>query len=188
MFNLFESVVVFVFENLIKKSRFVFDSMQASLLYHYKKTKDRTIIEMMLVIAIIRYKQITDKKVSLSFEVDPEDTKGVEGRVFGYASPTVDQMVRVSFDINNIEKSIENNEINIDKDDSGFSIYQIALHELWHVKQFSYLFDKGGIDLVKSVLEKEKEFEYGQGPLELGAIRYQNSNTMDKQNLERLLV
>jgi hypothetical protein len=61
------------------------------------------------------------------------------------------------------------------------------LHEFWHYRQFQYLIEKGGFDLVNKVLYIDSLYDYGSSPLEEGAHNYGNSLGFKKQDFKELL-
>jgi hypothetical protein len=66
-------------------------------------------------------------------------------------------------------------------------IYSVILHEIWHSIQFRFLFEKGGLGLLKQILGAESRYYYGDSPLERGAYAYGNSYGRVRQNLNELL-
>ena len=140
----------------------------------------------MLYLTMLRYYSDGINKISINF-VENELEKSGNMVTEGMARITKTGDVSITFDIDNIVCFLEKGSIDIN-DYSGFCIYQIALHEIWHARQFTYLFNKGGSELINLVREREEKFEYPKGPIEQGAFRYSDSNTKDKQNLEELLV
>lgn len=63
----------------------------------------------------------------------------------------------------------------------------VLLHEFWHYRQFQYLMEKGGLDLVNKVLYIDSLYNYGSSPLEEGANNYGNSLGFKKQDFKELL-
>jgi hypothetical protein len=56
--------------------------------------------------------------------------------------------------------------------DLYFALKVLVDHELYHVTQLRYIYCKYGYEGVTKIMDKEKEYEYGKGPLESGAIQY----------------
>lgn len=69
----------------------------------------------------------------------------------------------------------------------GPIVAMLIMHEFWHYRQFSYLIEKGGIDLVNRVLEIDSLYNYGYSPLEMGANNYGCSLGFEKQDFQELL-
>jgi hypothetical protein len=87
--------------------------------------------------------------------------------------------------VNELTQYLETNKI--DKRRGIDLIYSVVLHEIWHSVQFKFLFEKGGLGLLKQVLNAESKYQYGESPLERGAYSYGNSFGKNKQNLNELL-
>ena len=182
---IFRLIVSFVLKTF-KNSQRIFNFIQYGLFTSYIRTKDKDTIKAMLYLTMMRYYSDGIDKITINF-VENELAKSNNMVTGGMASITKTGEVSITFDIDNIVYFLEKGSIDIN-DYSGFCIYQIALHEIWHVRQFTYLFNKGGSELINLVREREEKFEYPKGPIEQGAFRYSDSNTKDKQNLEELLV
>jgi hypothetical protein len=52
------------------------------------------------------------------------------------------------------------------------SVWMNVSHEVYHCKQFIWIAEHYGIESVYDALEKEKNYRYGEGPLERGAYNY----------------
>ena len=80
--------------------------------------------------------------------------------------------------------------INRDSKISSYDLFTILdglmMHEIWHAHQFRYIYDKHGNQEVIDVCSREKEYPYGEGPLESGAVLYSKSNGSKKQNLKEV--
>ncbi len=78
--------------------------------------------------------------------------------------------------------------VNREKEVSSSQIFDILdgliMHEIWHAHQFRYIYDTHGNQEVINVCRREKEYPYGEGPLESGANAYRWSYGTDKQDLK----
>ena len=45
-------------------------------------------------------------------------------------------------------------------------------HEIYHVRQFRWLYQRGGYEAVSKALEEEHKYNYSEGPIERGACNY----------------
>jgi hypothetical protein len=63
----------------------------------------------------------------------------------------------------------------------------MMMHEIWHTKQFRFVLDNGGLSLLQRVADMEGNYQYSEGPLEVGANEYAASMGKKKQDLNRFL-
>ena len=80
----------------------------------------------------------------------------------------------------------EINRVNRKHWDTGITAAAAILHEFWHYRQFTYLIEKGGVEMATDVLESENDFLYGESPLEIGAFEYGFSLGLIEQDLEEI--
>ena len=71
----------------------------------------------------------------------------------------------------------------MDKQDWLNEIDRMLKHEFWHCEQFRWLYDHGGLDVLKRANDADLNAGYPKGVLERGAIDYSENNI--EQDFER---
>lgn len=98
-----------------------------------------------------------------------------KAKVFGF-----DLGLKIEINVNLIAGYLEN-----EGEDKAIEMARRFIrHEYFHVYQYKWLLKHGGIDAVKKAREYESTVKYGTGPLERGAMAYENPKNAKVQNLK----